>query len=571
MDIEKLKNKLVEVLNVSESEKSLSFQIFKKTIAESLKVNEAIKIDNLGTFQLKEKIGSVNELTLLFSPGDQSDSKESLFLNLDISDSDKNNNEFSENVFQIGINKRFIPVSDPTNISKENTTDEIENQIKDLVSNSTKLENFDLWEDYLKEKESTSILNDEEANNEVEEFFEDNISLDDDPLYNDDFEELNEDELFDDLVSNEKIIEEELDLDKSDQNDLSVDEEIIEKTELKEDDIITEINENVNENIIEEKLINDSDEIKSDEINIKETKIEEEITEETNVSEQENDDINEDNDKENITPIITDAPTKSSRLGDLDNEVQDIYKKRRFSKTKKSPIIYFLIGGFIAIGAIGIYYLFFKNPVWLYDKYEVETQLAEQHEKEFEQIKSNKKPINGKQENAGNEASKNEVKKSSLTEKQNKKVKEVESNNNKVKENAPKQTVNKKESFVKKSKSKTEPKQVSTNKLVKESNKVTKKITTPTKINNVKILPASNNEREAAKNIYFDGKDYTLQISSWKQSSIAVDQAKKILAKGYSAFVVKKFISKLNSTWYRVRVGPFSTLGKAKSIQRKLK
>ncbi len=275
MDIRKLESKLVEVLNISEDKKKLSLRILKNKIASSLKVGEAVKIENLGVFQLKEKLGADDELTLLFSPDEELGNKDALFINLDIESSEKSSTEFSEDVFQLGINKHFIPVTDSSKSMADNESgDDLENRINELVESSAKLEDFDLWEDYLKEKDSTSILIDEETKEDKNNFFEDNIILDDDPLYNDDFEEVSEEELFDELIGEEgeeNIIEEDiLEVTEDKSNiDVIVDQETDENIELAEEDIIEDINENKIENITDE--VEENDLIKgSDELDIEE-------------------------------------------------------------------------------------------------------------------------------------------------------------------------------------------------------------------------------------------------------------------------------------------------------------
>jgi len=77
-------------------------------------------------------------------------------------------------------------------------------------------------------------------------------------------------------------------------------------------------------------------------------------------------------------------------------------------------------------------------------------------------------------------------------------------------------------------------------------------------------------ETKVGKNIYFDGKEYMVQLSSWKNRRVAVRQTKRLLRKGYDAFIVKAYLSLLGGEWYRVRVGGFKTKGEAlKFLKRK--
>lgn len=563
MDLDKLESKLVELLNLHEDEKNLALKLFKGKIQESLKLGEALKIEQLGVFQLKEKLGEREKMTLLFSPNENIGDNDALFINLEVNENTKNDNEFSEDVFQLGINKRFIPVKGSNEDTENNLISDLEKRIDGLLNTSTKLENFDLWDDYLKDKESTSIIegknNIDEAGNEN--FFEDNIVLDDDPLYGEDFEEVSEDELFDDLVhqkdvSEDDILEEPIVDEGSDylvENDTQ--EEI---AEIDEDKLIENLDTEFEENNIEPVDIESEyveEVVKEDEAGGDDSE-ELTIAESTENSEG---DIKEEvessiSEADKINVVETNENKIKDVIGDLDNETGQLYKKRRNQKAKKSPLIYALITGFIIIGAIGIYYLFFQNPTWLYDKYEVEAKLQEQHAKEFDKIKEG--------ENVA-DLSNDELKQNEKT--------IIDNDNGEKKVNE--KNVEKKADSKNKKKTLAQNSQKKLNESSKPIPKEKTKKVVPLKNNShkVKVIPATKNESEAAKNIYFDGKNYSVQISSWKKSEIANREAEKLIKKGYPAYVVKKYIAKLNGTWHRVRVGPYGTIGKAKSIMNKLK
>ncbi len=77
MNKEILEEKIAKLLKVSDQEKNLAFKIFKEKLSETLQVGEAIRIKDLGVFQLKEQLDhqSVGKsgdkpksLTLVFSP-----------------------------------------------------------------------------------------------------------------------------------------------------------------------------------------------------------------------------------------------------------------------------------------------------------------------------------------------------------------------------------------------------------------------------------------------------------------------------------------------------------------------
>ncbi len=69
-------------------------------------------------------------------------------------------------------------------------------------------------------------------------------------------------------------------------------------------------------------------------------------------------------------------------------------------------------------------------------------------------------------------------------------------------------------------------------------------------------------------NFYTDGNLYCYQVSAWKNKNKAIRQADKLISKGYSAYVMEKYVPKLRKTWYRVRVGLFKSLEEAKTAKR---
>jgi len=554
MDIEILESKIAELLNISEDEKTFALAYLKNKLVNYLNVNEAIKIKNLGVFQLKEKLSDINEVTLLFSPDEDVTTNEALFINLEIDSTKKNNSEFSEEVFQLGINKRFIPVGGASENNEESKQElHFEKQIDELIETSEKLENFDLWDDYLKAKDSTSILNDEnEEEKKIDSFFDDNITLDDDPLYHREFVELNEDEILDDLIDENNLLDDDILIDKKEndgivnsKNELN---DVKEIAGIIDDKIEQEVENNIIENDSIESKILDEVEIEGNEAN---TKIEE-TNNILHVSLPEGKEVNSKNELSDVSQTNSNKTTTANTLGDLSsdkNDLKEISVRNKIGKRRRSPIIYSLIAGFIIVGAIGIYYIFFQNPTWLYDKYEIETILSEQHAKEFVEdnnkieLESNeliteentdKNPLDNEINAKADNSEKVESQSISKTEQE---IKKAETTNIRETNDQPNQSIGK----------------------------------TTKKSESAKLLSAPSSESEASKNIFFDGKNYSIQISSWKQNTIAKKEAQKLIARGFPAHVVKKYIAKLNSTWHRVRVGPYATIGEAKSVQRKIK
>ena len=63
--------------------------------------------------------------------------------------------------------------------------------------------------------------------------------------------------------------------------------------------------------------------------------------------------------------------------------------------------------------------------------------------------------------------------------------------------------------------------------------------------------------REA--NIYFDGKSYNFQVSSWRNQVKAEQEVQRLRRKGYDAFVVEVYLPQKGGTWFRVRIGDFKS------------
>jgi cell division protein FtsN len=61
------------------------------------------------------------------------------------------------------------------------------------------------------------------------------------------------------------------------------------------------------------------------------------------------------------------------------------------------------------------------------------------------------------------------------------------------------------------------------------------------------------------KSIYFDGKNYSYQTSSWPRKLSAELEVKRLRTLGINAFIVEAYLPQKGGTWYRVRVGSFNS------------
>lgn len=540
MDKKELAKKVAGLINVSEEYQKLAFSQFKKKLSEYLKVGEAVKIINLGVFQVKQQLEHSDEagkiiskdksLTLVFSPESRTSEDDSIFLNLELEEKSLDENEFDEKVFQIGIDKPLI-TSAESEIENDSIQKDIADSISALLNDSEKIKNFDLWEDHLKNKETKDIideLGEEIEGNIIEPELNDKLSEIENALYEKDFEEMDENEIFDEIIDETDLITEE------DINEIMNDEDkikevensqLFEENEKVSEDLISEydnsmddeksIIDNTNAFVEEEKqnenIKNDIElELKegypSEQEDYKENKIEEPIVDSPEIVKEEIDNDENDlllNEEESFDEEITDS--KSFENKDL---------KFEDKKKKKSLLIYFLVAAFLILGAIGIYYIFFnKNNLERYEQLESITGNIE--EAPGDAINNLDEPIVETQV-------KDELYISP-------KVEETEED---IVENT----------------------NVNSSNDGAESNKI----------------DSPDKEKEVAENIYFDGFVYNVQISSWKQRSVADRELQKLIDKGFPAFVIKVYIPKFDGDWHRVRIGPYPSLKAAKQAQEEL-
>jgi outer membrane protein OmpA-like peptidoglycan-associated protein len=83
-------------------------------------------------------------------------------------------------------------------------------------------------------------------------------------------------------------------------------------------------------------------------------------------------------------------------------------------------------------------------------------------------------------------------------------------------------------------------------------------------------LPSGYNaaaERNVGSMIFFDGRVYCFQVSSWREKFKAEREAEKLRTLGFNSFVLEARIPELDGIWYRVRVGFFDSLSEAKEVR----
>lgn len=64
--------------------------------------------------------------------------------------------------------------------------------------------------------------------------------------------------------------------------------------------------------------------------------------------------------------------------------------------------------------------------------------------------------------------------------------------------------------------------------------------------------------------------NYTLQVSSWRTRTYAERDAQRFINQGYEAYVQKVDLAGRNETWFRVRIGRFTTMQRGAQFAAKL-
>lgn len=586
MNKEILEIKIAELLNVPSEDKKITFSLFKDKVSSLLKIGEAIRIKDLGIFQIKEKFqhtrssnlssSSAKNLTILFTSDSDQSPSDSLFLNLDIDKKIGDDIEFSDDVFQLGIEKSLktkIDDGEEGESEEITSTNEIEEKISALLADSEKIENFDLWEDHFKIKETKNILDGDENGSDEniieEEILEEDKDISDElPMSADLAEENNEKDFlkeeFVELNDEEKlesyIDENDFKLDDSVEELDKAAEDVVEKfEELKEDqveqthegeEIISDIIDKAEEPIIEEfdNVIEDKieDEIEIDEeIDKSETSVDEIETEKSVIDEIEmelkNDEEVEIKDESEKADEFLSGDGSLSPDDDLNEEIDvseieneaendeeiipvaDVIEPNK----KNKSFIYALIGAFVIIGALSIYYLFFNNGINQY--VDNEERLKSEAHVENEGIDE------GETQTSVWSGDDNLSDRALGTDNTAQKSLDDESFSNDEMKNGSYE--NAEESIAG---------------------------------GTVDGSKDEYTENEVSDNIFYDGYVYNVQVSSWKSREIAEKEVAKLNKRGFPAFIVKAYIQKFQGTWHRVRIGPYTSLDEAKIAQSKI-
>lgn len=69
--------------------------------------------------------------------------------------------------------------------------------------------------------------------------------------------------------------------------------------------------------------------------------------------------------------------------------------------------------------------------------------------------------------------------------------------------------------------------------------------------------------------VFFDGKAFNFQISSWKNKLLAQSEVDRLRSLGYNAFLVEAYLPNKGGTWYRIRIGTFKSEQEALDFKKK--
>ncbi len=611
MDKATLQNLILEKLGSSNEQ---DFSKFLKRVAEYLEGYKTLRIEGIGHFQLQkepisrmERHGEENEKNILVFL-DSSTTSEDNILSFDIENDPIATGNFTDEIFNIGVDRPTI-ISDSDN--------NVDDKILTFIESGKVIEDFDVLKPHSLSTEFVANENIESnliANEapDIEDISIDDITLEKDTEevtearidesylsnYTDDENIEDDNNLLEQLDEEQVNTEQKLDDVVSDREDLvgdvppSIEENdeiealpIIEGDEdipisITTDSFRTVSDDLVNENSeVSEEPEKPEKEFPDSEDNELETAAEENgekeelIEENTNLDENFDDEIEnkkmngdnvdeteeeespfdkvteyiDDDDKDEAQEILDELPeemeteVEEAIIPDVNEAEEEINKVERQSYSSlrkeksggwyKNPILLIALLAAVITGIV--LYLFwpsFSNPSYSENVAEtVSVDSSSANDESHSNVDAEK------------HESENSVKNEGATKSENEMSKEVGNNE-------PEHSGNKKNVVKDESKSAH----------VKHKKEVSKKL--------YREIP---NDQTVTSRIYTDGNQYTVQASSWRSTSIAEREVRKLKRRGFDAFIVKVFIKSKGSTWNRVRIGYFNSRAEAEEFLKK--
>lgn len=117
------------------------------------------------------------------------------------------------------------------------------------------------------------------------------------------------------------------------------------------------------------------------------------------------------------------------------------------------------------------------------------------------------------------------------------------------------------------------PIQIPVKEKIQKQEPVTEKKSSP--VEQKPLVTNKNNKSNSASEIrlsnmiFFDGKSYSFQTSSWKNKALAEAEVNRLRSIGFNAFLVQAYLPQKGGTWYRVRIGSFGSEQEALEFMKK--
>ncbi|AFN75227.1 hypothetical protein MROS_1995 [Melioribacter roseus P3M-2] len=158
MTIDELKKKISSTLGVSSSETELAFTIFVKKLAEQLAPGLTIKVPGVGFFQLKKNDAEDKADEILFSPLRESLSDKVTFVSIETPLNFYEEPSEDTETFSIGVGKPVLPIGEEAEQDAEASfivfKKLIEERTNDLLSESERIPDANIWDEYYKSEKS---------------------------------------------------------------------------------------------------------------------------------------------------------------------------------------------------------------------------------------------------------------------------------------------------------------------------------------------------------------------------------------------------------------------------------
>ncbi len=577
---EMMLNRLSEILNYDDAINIPGIGIF------SLKKEPLLREErgeNIG-------VSAKRNLIFLPEATDSTTTSKAMYLTFNLDSSNQDYLEFDENIFSISVGKPLVSASGiqsgaSTGDSSEKMLATLEEKVQRLVANTEKISDYDIWNEFASKEDVAKNIDDsivdDSTDNDLKQMVSENVitqEITDEEPVEEPIEEpeqsvFEENEADSDIELETENIESnstetvepdlpEEEASKSDSvvQDESIPDESEKEIELEENSSSEDTNDDSGENeeinwdwgdelkeeleadnpetdsTTEEKISDTTKETTSKDVEENKKTAASELFESVDHSSEDPDKEEDNNDEQVEEELVeneedesnTDTQTVIYSPGEFEEEsakrskLDDIKKKFKFGKT-----LWMLIGVFVLIGILGIYFMFVTG--------DGTPEVSQQNipdtliHKKLQPIENNSDIKNSSNNNT-----------------------ELNSQSDKKKSTIEKSTASKSGDV-----SKNEVKQLENKNIVNEKSG--------------SLYRSFPDEKQVRNLIFLQNGVYSVQVSSRRNKTKAEQYVKKLRNVGFDAFIVKTYLSQLKSTWYRVRIGYFKTVKEAMNFRIKNK